>query len=310
MKQNSKLKTQQKNKQSINSKAKMISIKVLALFSVVCLLELARAQNCGVSQVSPNIPAYYNSKRIIGGQDANANSWPWTVSIRYYDGVYVYDHYCTGTLIAADTVLTAASCVYGKNPSNLIILVGMHARNSISLSNVAFVRSYAYNGAYNGNSLTKGNDIALIKLRSPVALSNKVQIACLPKTSSDYTSLINKKLVTVGWGSTNGVNSNAYYSAYLKQTALTLLNSNNAACTTISYNQNNLFCAKDLIYSSNICFADGGAPLMAQIGGRWYVYGVVSFLISNNNVCVNAKPSYYTSVPYFLTWINTWSPRI
>ena len=286
----------------------MISIKLLALFSVVCLLELARAQNCGVSQVSPNIPAYYNSKRIIGGQDAIANSWPWTVSIRYFDGVYIYDHYCTGTLISANTVLTAASCVIGKNPSNLIVLVGMHARNSISLTNLAFVRSYTYTSLFNINSIKNGYDVALIKLRVPVVLSNKVQIACLPQSTSDYLNLINKKLVTVGWGSTNGLRG--YYSANLKQTALTLLDTNNADCTAISYNKNNLFCAKDLFFSSNICFYDGGAPLMAQINGRWYVYGVVSFLMANNNVCVSAKPSYYTSVPYFLSWINTWSPRI
>ena len=264
----------------------MISIKLLALFSIVCLLELARAQSCGQSQVSPNIPAYYNS-RIIGGQDALSNSWPWTVSIRYYDGVYIYSHYCTGTLISTDTVLTTASCVVGKNPANLLILVGMHARNSISLSNVAFVKSYAYSSLYNSNSITNGNDIALIKLRNPVVLSSRIQVACLPKTATDYTSLFNKKLVAVGWGSTNGVNSNVFYSAVLKQTALTLLNSNNAACTELTYNQNNLFCARDLLYSSNICFADGGAPLMANINGRWYVYGVASFFISNT------RPSYF-----------------
>ena len=285
----------------------MISIKLLALFSVVCLLELARAQNCGVSQVSPNIPAYYNSKRIIGGQDAIANSWPWTVSIRFTDNVYIYGHQCTGTLISADTVLTAASCVVGMNPSNLIVLVGMHARNSISLTNLAFVRSYTYTSLFNINSIKNGYDVALIKLRVPVVLSNKVQIACLPQSTSDYLNLINKKLVTVGWGSTNGVNSNAYYSAFLKQTALTLLNGNDAACTAISYNKNNLFCAKDLLFSSNICFYDGGAPLMAQINGRWYVYGIGSFLMANNNVCINTKPSFFTSVPFFLTWINQYS---
>ena len=287
----------------------MLSKKLLTLFSILSLLKLARAQNCGVSQIAPTIPAYYNS-RIMGGQDAVANSWPWIVSIRRFENGNIYDHYCTGTLIAADTVLTAAQCIYGKNPPNLLVLVGLDARNTYNLNNVAFVKSYGYNSYYNSSSLTSGYDIALIKLKAPVTLSSKVQIACLPQTTTDYLSLINKKLVTVGWGSTTGQNSNAYYSTNLKQTALSLLSSSNTACTAASYNTNSVFCAKDLLYLSNVCYADGGTPLMAQISGRWYVYGISSFLYSNSNGCVNSKPSFFTSVPYFLQWINTWRTKV
>ena len=283
----------------------MIYIKLIALFLIYSFLEPTRA--CGVPAVTPNINLF---KRIINGQDAVANSWPWTVSIRFYYSYSLYDHFCTGTLIAADLVLTAASCVYNKNPANIVVLVGMHDRNAISSNNVAFVKGFAYNSGFNINSLPNGNDIAVLKLRNPVTLRNNVQIACLPANSNDFLSLINKKLVTVGWGSTNGINSNAFYSRFLQQTTLTLLNSNNPECTIIPYNKFSLFCAKDFQRSSNICFADAGAPLMAQINGRWHVYGIASMAFTYNNICVNTKPSYFTSVPNFLTWIQYWSTQI
>ena len=57
--------------------------------------------------------------RIVGGEDAIPNSWPWQVSLRKGSTNY---HTCGGTLIRPDWVLTAAHCV--MRPSKYTVIVG------------------------------------------------------------------------------------------------------------------------------------------------------------------------------------------
>ena len=61
------------------------------------------AGECGVPAITPNAMS-----RIVGGIEATAHSWPWMVSLQS-DG----DHFCGGSLINAQWVLTAAHCEPG-----------------------------------------------------------------------------------------------------------------------------------------------------------------------------------------------------
>ncbi|KAJ0023423.1 hypothetical protein NQD34_003322 [Periophthalmus magnuspinnatus] len=49
-------------------------------------------------------------ERVVGGEDAKPNSWPWQISLQYQSGSNYY-HTCGGTLIAPGWVMTAAHCV-------------------------------------------------------------------------------------------------------------------------------------------------------------------------------------------------------
>lgn len=49
--------------------------------------------------------------RILGGDNAVHGSWPWSISIRYFD-----KHFCGGTLIKQQWVLTAAHCLDDGTP--------------------------------------------------------------------------------------------------------------------------------------------------------------------------------------------------
>lgn len=65
------------------------------------------------------------------------------------------------------------------------------------------------------------------------------------------------------------------------------------------------YCAKDVSETkpSNICFGDSGGPMMFFKDGKYYLYGITSYMFYNSNGCVPEEPSYYTQIPNYLDWI-------
>ena len=58
--------------------------------------------------------------------------------------------------------------------------------------------------------------------------------------------------------------------------------------------------------NSNICEGDSGGPLMYFLGNKWYIYGVGSYVLTNDKGrCATKAPSYFSQVPKFLGWINS-----
>ena len=52
------------------------------------------------------------SKRVIGGSNAGAHTWPWQINLRKFSRSRTkFIHVCGGSIIASRTVLTAAHCV-------------------------------------------------------------------------------------------------------------------------------------------------------------------------------------------------------
>ena len=58
--------------------------------------------------------------RVVNGQDASPHSWPWQVSLRKRGR-----HFCGGSLIRPDWIVTAAHCVdRDPSPSTYTVVVG------------------------------------------------------------------------------------------------------------------------------------------------------------------------------------------
>ena len=59
--------------------------------------------------------------KVVSGQTASPHSWPWQVSFRRTGSTF---HFCGGSLISDQWVVTAAHCVQGKAASGLSIRLG------------------------------------------------------------------------------------------------------------------------------------------------------------------------------------------
>lgn len=162
-------------------------------------------RHCGQTNIHPSIGKFVHNKRIrnrriIGGEDAVAHSYPFLASVRVLlnNGS---EHHCGGTLITDSHVLTAAHCVilYVKllshlnmSMSQIYSLIEVHvginqhdsslskqafAQNSISYEengfesqNVYGVESFDFHNEFKFTQTVLYNDIAIIKLNRKVNL--------------------------------------------------------------------------------------------------------------------------------------------
>ncbi|XP_039579749.1 uncharacterized protein LOC120509327, partial [Passer montanus] len=127
--------------------------------------------------------------RVVGGHACVPHSQPWQVAV-----LDMYKLYCGGVLVAPRWVVTAAHCT---TPGVTTVALGKHrlyAREAGEQRRMV-ARMVAHPGY---DPSTKDNDIMLLKLLAPAAISARVRpipvASCLPRPGT--------ACVTSGWGAT------------------------------------------------------------------------------------------------------------
>lgn len=246
---------------------------------------------CGKPKVSAR------NVRIVGGEPAKKNSWPWQAGL-IRSGQVV----CGGSLIAPDWVLTAAHCVDGSmQPKMWKIALGDHKINKgeekgETVRNVEKIFMYP---DYNPNTIN--GDAALMKLSKPVKYSKYILPICLPKTDVQIPKPGTVCYVT-GWGDTEETGSRMT----LRQVDLKIISTD--VCTSEDVYGNwvspNMFCAGYSEGGKDACQGDSGGPLVChdKIKDKWIQHGIVSWGLG----CADPnKPGVYTRINKMKEWIDS-----
>ncbi|XP_024410525.1 chymotrypsin-like elastase family member 2A isoform X2 [Desmodus rotundus] len=263
-------------------------IRVLLLTALV-----AGALSCGLPTYLPNL------SRVVGGEDVRPNSWPWQVSLQFSSNGQ-WHHTCGGSLVAKNWVLTAAHCISSSRTYRVVL--GRHSLSTEESGSLAVkVSKLVVHEDWDSDKLSKGNDIALLKLAKPVTLTDKIQLGCLPPAGKvlpdKYTCYV------TGWGR---LQTGGALPDILQQGRLLVVDY--ATCSRpnwwgSSVNTNMICAGGDGVISS--CNGDSGGPLNCQnANGRWEVHGVVSFG-SALGCNYYQKPSVFTRVSSYIDWINS-----
>ncbi|XP_007542526.2 transmembrane protease serine 9-like [Poecilia formosa] len=222
--------------------------------------------------------------RIVGGAAAPQGSWPWQVSLQ------TSSHFCGGSLINSEWVLTAGHCIISNIGSARLVL-GLQSLTGTNPNKVT--RTVAQVIRHPSFSIsTLDNDIALIKLSSAVSFNNYISPVCLAAADSTFYSGVNSWVT--GWGNIGSGGRSHYRTELLCSTYCS-----GYAPTTIT---DNMICAGLLQGGKDSCQGDSGGPMVSKQAGRWIQSGIVSFGIG----CANPNyPGVYARVSQYESWIKT-----
>uniref|UniRef100_A0A2K6GB89 Peptidase S1 domain-containing protein n=2 Tax=Propithecus coquereli TaxID=379532 RepID=A0A2K6GB89_PROCO len=242
--------------------------------------------------------AYKAGSRVVNGEDADPESWPWQISLQYKSNG-AFSHTCGGTLIAKDWVMTAGHCISTDKTYQVVLgdydlSVNEGTEQVISINR----KDLFVHPRWNSNCVACGNDIALIKLSSSAKLGDAVQVAVLPPAGDILPN--DEPCYITGWGR---LSTSGELPCNLQQALLPVVDYEH--CSNSSWwgstVKTTMVCAGG--DTSSGCFGDSGGPLNCPAtGNTWEVHGVTSF-VSSLGCNTLKKPTVFTRVSAFIHWI-------
>jgi secreted trypsin-like serine protease len=250
--------------------------------------------------------------QIVGGVLADPGEYPWQVEIDNYHSTSHTGSFslCGGSLIDSQWVLTAAHCITESNGSVsasgfLEVYTGEYNRTGANGYEDRSVIKVIRHSSYNDNTLD--NDIALVRLSSPVTIPNGAnnlpwtKTDTIPLVPANVGSLAGVNAWVTGWGRTSESGSTA---DQLRKVQLPIIE--NSVCNNASHYggriTDNMMCAGYDAGMKDSCNGDSGGPLVVSNAGQWKLAGIVSW--GDGCARVN-KPGVYTRVSQYVSWINS-----
>lgn len=247
--------------------------------------------------------------RIVNGIEAPEGLLPWQISMFSA----VFGHFCGGTIVNDNWVITAAHCLTDQDAIKPEFRVLEGTNSLLSGGRVReVVRAIKHEG-YDPD--TKANDIALLQLAplpaetraAPRAATGKLLIAPLALNRANRQAAAPGKATVSGFGVTR--EGNSAVSARLMMVDVPVID--NAACNAPAlYNGAigpGMMCAGKLAPDSegdivDSCQGDSGGPLVEGVNsGSPRLIGVVSW----GEGCARPnRPGIYTRVSAYYDWIS------
>lgn len=235
-------------------------------------------------------------KKIIGGKPALENQLPWQVSL---DVSFIADpyaaHFCGGSIYNERWIVTAAHCVIGNKPQDIIVTAG-----TIDLSKATIRRNVESIVVMPGYvTASKGKDIALLKLKSPLAFSEAIQRIPILKDDSFFDERIS--FTISGWGATSEGGPQSLTLRYIEGVPYV----DRETCNLpLSYNdkiKDDMICSGFPGGNKDSCQGDSGGPHVLYTENGAVLSGIVSW---GDGCAQPLKYGVYTRVSKFASWIE------
>uniref|UniRef100_T1ITR3 Peptidase S1 domain-containing protein n=1 Tax=Strigamia maritima TaxID=126957 RepID=T1ITR3_STRMM len=243
-------------------------------------------------------------ERIIGGNEARKNSYPFVVRIEAVN-VRGEGMLCGATLLNEFNVVTAAHCVHDSNtPIRSITLhFGDHHlryQDDTQTTMQIPMANIVYHPQYNQRYII--NDIALIRLPRRAPISNHVKPLCI---TSAATAARHQKATAIGWGLTRNGHEGGQISEVLKEVSLPILPTQECRLFGV-FNPNSMICAGNTRgIPASICSGDSGGPFVVHTGSQYALTGLSSFGSIKGCITVGYGVV-FTRLSGFIPWLQSY----
>lgn len=252
-----------------------------SLFSAIAVAAGALLASAAAATAAPTPTADGDvSPMIVGGRNAT-QVYSWMVSLQSTSG----SHFCGGTLIKANWVVTAKHCVQGRTPASTQARIG--TTNRTSGGTVARASRIINH---------QSADLALVQLSTSVSEA--------PAAVAATSGPVGTATRIIGWGQTcpqSGCGS-APRTAHELDTSIV----SDSRCSGI--NAAYEICTNNTNGNAGACYGDSGGPQVKSVSGRWQLIGATSR--SGGGATCATAPSIYVDVPFYRSWISQYAGQV
>jgi secreted trypsin-like serine protease len=261
----------------------------------------ARAGATGNEDYDNTVRAFQTGRaaKVMGGKEVtDSKIYPWQVSLQVaWIPNHAKAHYCGGTIYSNQWIVTAAHCLQGLTADDVMVVSGtIKLTPDVAQSGVSeLIKHPAFSRA------TYDNDVALLKLKTPLTFSETVNR--LPPISSSEENGFEPnatEMTVTGWGMTVEGGEIVDTLRFVNVSFV-----DQASCNRpLSYNGRvtpNMLCAGSPSGGRDSCQGDSGGPLATRIADRAVLAGVVSW---GDGCARPLKYGVYTRASQFADWIS------
>jgi len=288
---------------------------------------------CGIRR---DVDACLERVRIVGGNEADCNEWPWQVGL-FRRGEWGTSSipFCGGALINSNHVVTAARCIGRKTVADIAVTIGDHvSKFTVTEPEQVWVDVKEIIEHFGYDERNMRNDIAVLRLAQQVDLSLFSPVCIPPASVASAEEFAGQMATATGWGDpdydywydrrtlrdlTASLDWYPGFEAYnpgfdpdtLEELDLYTLQElqdvlpivRKADCVNEYIHEDDLwpgmFCAGGPDLEFNTCMGDSGGPLTRQTStGVYELVGTVSW----GTYCANSF-GVYADLPYYRQWL-------
>ncbi|XP_053960018.1 trypsin-like [Anastrepha ludens] len=260
------------------------SVLIIPVLFCQCILGLAEPETlvCG---------------RVVGGVSAATDAAPYIVSLQAGSV-----HYCAGSILNANWVVTAAHCLTSKSQvlSSTLVAGSNDVTGTASTTQKRAITSYVVHSLYTGGIAPY--DIGLVYTATAFQWTSAVKPVTLPSSGVVPTGSAD----LYGWGSTSTTTVPSYPT--MLQVAKNIPIISESACVSAlgtkgaDVHSTNI-CTGPLSGGIGICTSDSGGPLVQTSNGETILIGIVSW---GKIPCGQPNsPSVYVQISDFISWISS-----
>ncbi|XP_030554493.1 trypsin delta-like [Drosophila novamexicana] len=223
--------------------------------------------------------------RIVNGHPIDIQEAPWQVSIQKYGF-----HFCGGSIVASQIILTAAHCLVNMDVKTLTIRAGSRFwKKGGQVVKVAKIKSHT---EYRAKKYL--NDIAIMRLATPLKFGPLAQ----PITLTSSVPRDGTGASVSGWGLLKAKSTKR--PEILQAVNLRIMDYKK--CQNTNYGRYGYSITRQMICAAlnanDACQGDSGGPLVS----KKKLVGIVSW---GRGCAAQGFPGVYTNIAYYKKWLKT-----